>query len=85
MRDSSKKSMEGIVLSNKMQKSVVVIVSRMIRHPIYQKLVEKRKKYYAHSEEKIPEGAVVRIIQTRPLSKLKRWRVVDIIAQPKEG
>ena len=68
----------GIVISNKMEKTVTVEVSRKMRHPKYQKVVERSKKYYAHDESDALEiGQKVRIVETRPLSKLKRWRVVE--------
>ncbi len=68
----------GVVTSNKMQKTVVVEVKRKIRHPRYSKVVERRKKYYAHDEANTAQiGDVVTIMETRPLSKLKRWRVVE--------
>ncbi|NGX28022.1 MAG: 30S ribosomal protein S17 [Candidatus Anoxychlamydiales bacterium] len=74
------KVLEGIVVSDKMTKTVVVKVIRKIRHPKYQKLVEKWKKYYAHDEtDKIKEGSKVKIIQSRPLSKLKSWRVETVL------
>ena len=68
----------GIVISNKMEKTVTVEVSRKMRHAKYQKVVERSKKYYAHDESDALEiGQKVRIVETRPLSKLKRWRVVE--------
>lgn len=68
----------GIVVSNKMDKTVTVEVTRKIRHPKYQKVFERSKKYYAHDESNALEvGQKVRIVETRPLSKLKRWRVVE--------
>ena len=74
------KVLEGIVVSDKMTKTVVVKVIRKIRHPKYQKLVEKWKRYYAHDEtDKIKEGSKVKIIQSRPLSKLKSWRVETVL------
>lgn len=77
---NQRKVMRGIVTSNKMQKTVVVQVDRKVRHPLYEKFVSKRTKLYAHdenSEAKI--GDVVELAQTRPLSKLKSWRLVRII------
>jgi small subunit ribosomal protein S17 len=74
---NSRRSKKGVIVSNKMQKTVVVSVERTYRHPQYGKVVTRRKKYYAHHEGKPLEvGAEVSIIETRPLSKLKRWRVV---------
>jgi len=67
----------GIVVSNKMQKTVVVKVDRTFRHPIYEKVITRAKKYYAHHESlNLNIGDTVKIEETRPLSKLKRWRVV---------
>ena len=67
----------GTVVSNKMEKTVVVSVKNVCRHPIYDKVINRTKKYYAHHEaEPLNIGDVVTIAETRPLSKLKRWRVV---------
>lgn len=78
---TKRKIREGEVVSTKMQKTVTVKVERTIRHPNFEKVVTRAKKYYAHNE--IPDvqvGQKVRIIETRPLSKLKRWRVLEILA-----
>ena len=76
-----RKIREGIVISNKMAKTVTVRVERRIRHPEFEKVVLRGKKYYAHHEnETIAEGARVRIVETRPLSKLKRWRVLEVLS-----
>ncbi|KAF3361553.1 30S ribosomal protein S17 [Chlamydiales bacterium STE3] len=76
-RQNSRKIKTGIVVSNKMQKTVVVKVERTIRHPRYEKVVTRAKKYYAHNESTpLNVGDKVKIMETRPLSKLKRWRVV---------
>lgn len=74
----TRKVKKGIVVSNKMQKTVVVKVDRTFRHPVYGKVTTRGKKYYAHSDAETPlaVGAEVEIVETRPLSKLKRWRVV---------
>lgn len=67
----------GVVVSNKMQKTVVVKVDRTFRHPVYEKVITRGKKYYAHNESlTLNVGDTVKIQETRPLSKLKRWRVV---------
>jgi small subunit ribosomal protein S17 len=72
--------MRGIVTSNKMQKTLVVQVDRKVRHPLYEKFISKRTKLYAHDEKNEAKvGDVVEVCQTRPLSKLKRWRLVRII------
>ena len=69
----------GVVVSNKMDKTVTVAVTRKMRHARYQKVFERTKKYYAHDESDALEiGQKVLIVETRPLSKLKRWRVVEV-------
>ena len=76
----TRKVMEGTVVSTKMQKTVVVEVQRTVRHPLYNKVLRRRKKYLAHDEaEECQEGNVVRIEETRPLSHRKRWRVTEIV------
>ncbi len=73
----NRKVKKGIVVSNKMQKTVVVKVNRTFRHPEYGKVITRGKKYYAHNESMpLQVGDEVKIMETRPLSKLKRWRVV---------
>ena len=69
----------GVVSSDKMTKTVVVNVDRKVKHPIYRKYVRKRKKFMAHDEMGAKTGDKVRIVETRPLSAHKRWRVVEII------
>ncbi|MGD9630827.1 MAG: 30S ribosomal protein S17 [Pyrinomonadaceae bacterium] len=69
----------GVVSSDKMTKTVVVNVDRLVKHPIYRKYVRKRKKFMAHDEIGAKIGDKVRIMETRPLSARKRWRVVEII------
>ncbi|MDA1383183.1 MAG: 30S ribosomal protein S17 [Simkaniaceae bacterium] len=76
-----KKVREGIVVSAKMNKTVTVNVERTIAHPRYKKVVKRSKKYYAHNEKSdLKAGQRVRIQETRPLSKLKRWIVVDVLS-----
>ena len=68
---------QGTVVSNKMKDTVVVMVNRTYRHPQYEKVITRGKKYYAHdASNSLKEGDFVTIAQTRPLSKTKRWRVV---------
>lgn len=68
---------QGTVIGNKMSKTVVVRVDTVMRHPKYEKVITRSKKYYAHDEsDKLQVGDAVEIIESRPLSKLKRWRVV---------
>ena len=70
----------GQVVSTKMSKTIVVEVSRRVPHPLYKRIIGKRKKFYAHDEEgRAKLGDVVRIIECRPLSKLKRWRLTEVI------
>ena len=70
----------GEVVSTKMQKTIVVEVSRRVPHPLYKRIIKKRKKFYAHDEEGTANlGDVVRIVECRPLSKLKRWQLLDVI------
>lgn len=75
---NSRKELNGVVISNKMDKTVTVRVSYKIRHPRYKKVIERSNKYYAHDESNsLENGQKVRIMQTRPLSKMKCWRVVE--------
>lgn len=74
----------GVVVSNKMEKSIVVAVKRKVKHPIYGKFVNKTRKFVAHDEENTcNEGDYVRIMETRPISKRKNWRLVEIIERAK--
>jgi small subunit ribosomal protein S17 len=75
-----RKEFVGTVTSNKMDKTVVVRVDRRVPHPKYGKIITKSSKFYAHNDEnKAKLGDCVRIVETRPLSKLKRWRVVEVL------
>ena len=70
----------GEVVSTKMAKTIVVEVSRRVPHPLYKRIIGKRKKFYAHDEEQSAKvGDVVRIIECRPLSKLKRWKLGTVV------
>jgi len=70
----------GVVIANKMKKTVTILVERQIRHPLYKKIVKRKKKFLAHDEyEKCKLGDIVKIVETRPLSKTKRWRVEEIV------
>lgn len=80
MAFSGRKTLDGTVVSTKMQKTVVVNVERSRRHPLYEKIVRTNKKYLAHDEdETCREGDVVRIRESRPLSRRKRWRVIEVL------
>jgi len=79
-----RKQRVGVVTSNKMQKTITVSVERRLRHPIYGKFVKKTKKFLAHDEENACNiGDLVRIMETRPLSKRKRWRLVEVVERAK--
>lgn len=70
----------GVVTGNKMKKTVTVLVERQVRHPLYKKIIKRRKKFLVHDEyEKCKVGDVVKIVETRPLSKRKRWFVQEIV------
>jgi len=70
----------GEVVSTKMSKTIVVEVSRRVPHPLYRRIIGKRKKFYAHDEEGTARlGDVVRIVECRPLSKLKRWTLAEVV------
>ena len=74
----------GIVVSDKMDKSITVVVERKVKHPMYGKFVKKSSKLTAHDEKnECKEGDLVRIAETRPLSKSKRWRMVEILEKAK--
>ena len=80
----ARKVRSGTVLSNKMDKTVVVGVERKLKHPLYQKYIKKTTKYTAHDEEnQCSIGDFVKIMETRPLSRRKRWRLVEIIEKAK--
>ncbi|MFQ5747386.1 MAG: 30S ribosomal protein S17 [Gemmatimonadota bacterium] len=78
-----RKVRQGTVVSDAMAKTVVVSVERQVAHPLYGKRVKRRKKYHAHDEgNEYRTGDVVVIEETRPLSKKKRWRVVELVERP---
>jgi small subunit ribosomal protein S17 len=80
---ASRKARTGVVVSDKQEKTVTVSVERRFPHPLYGKQVTRTKKYHAHDEtNQYQVGDVVRIEETRPLSKTKRWRVVELIERP---
>ena len=77
-----RKERVGQVVSNKMQKTAVVETVSRVPHPKFGKIIKQVKRFYAHDEEgKAQVGDTVRIMETRPLSKLKRWRLVDVVAK----
>ena len=79
-RVNARKTRDGIAVSTKMDKTVVVAVTDRVRHPRYQKTVQRTKRFYAHAEANdVREGDRVRIAETRPYSKQKRWRIVEVL------
>ncbi len=76
----AERTLVGRVTSNKMQKTVTVLVERKVQHPVYGKYITRSTKYHAHTEDKIPEGAQVEIKEIRPLSKTKTWTVVRVLS-----
>ena len=75
-----RQSVIGVVTSAKMQKTIVVRVTRTVKHGLYRRVLHKAKKYYAHDEQQQARpGDTVRIVATRPLSRLKRWRLIEVI------
>ncbi|KAB2924558.1 MAG: 30S ribosomal protein S17 [Bacteroidetes bacterium] len=81
---TNRKVRTGKVVANKMQKSIVVATERKVAHPLYKKYFKRTTKYYVHDEKnEAGIGDTVKIMETRPLSKLKRWRLVEIVAKAK--
>lgn len=79
-----RKTRIGVVTSNKMAKTITVAVERKVKHPIYGKFVKKTTKFHAHDEkDECTIGDMVKIMETRPLSKTKRWRLVEVIEKAK--
>lgn len=83
-RQTTRKERVGVVVSDKMNKSITVAVERQIKHAIYGKFIKKTTKLMAHDEENAAhEGDTVRIMETRPVSKNKRWRLVEVVERAK--
>jgi small subunit ribosomal protein S17 len=83
---NDRKVRQGLVVSDRGEKTVVVRVDRRIRHPLYHKAMIRSKKFHAHDEKnEYRIGDVVRIQETRPLSKLKRWRVIELVERPERA
>lgn len=79
-----RKTRIGVVASNKMDKTITVAVERKVKHPIYGKFVKKTTKFHAHDDKnECNVGDVVKIMETRPLSKTKRWRLVEVVERAK--
>jgi len=76
----------GVVTSAKMEKTIIVKVTRMVQHKLYHRVIRVSKKFYAHDEErKARQGDTVRIVETRPLSKLKRWRLAEVVTRSRRA
>ncbi len=74
----------GVVTSDKMEKTRTVAVQRSVRHPFYKKIIRRTSKFHVHDEKNVSrEGDTVKIVETRPLSKLKRWRLIEVIGKGK--
>ena len=83
---ATRKTLTGIVVSNKMQKTVVVQVTRRVRHPVYQRVLTQRSSFKVHDEtNRASIGDLVKVMETRPLSKEKRWRLVEIVRHASEA
>jgi small subunit ribosomal protein S17 len=79
-----RKTRIGVVTSNRMEKTITVAVERKVKHPIYGKFVKKTTKFHAHDEKnECTIGDTVRIMETRPMSKTKRWRLVEVVEKAK--
>lgn len=79
-----RKTRTGVVSSNKMDKTITVAVERRVKHPIYGKFVKKTTRFHAHDEKnECTVGDIVKIMESRPLSKTKRWRLVEIVEKAK--
>lgn len=84
-QQSKRKVMTGRVVSDKMQKTVVVAVETLVRHPLYQRTIRRTKKFKAHDEQNSCRiGDKVKMMETRPLSKEKRWRVIEILERAEQ-
>jgi small subunit ribosomal protein S17 len=80
----NKRTIKGVVISNKMDKTIVVKAERLVKHPVFHKYVRKHVKYKAHDEQNLSKlGDTVLIIESRPLSKEKRWRMLEILEKAK--
>ena len=84
-KDKAQRTIEGRVVSNKMNKSVTILVERQVKHPLYGKYIKRSTKLHAHdADNSCKEGDVVRVTEIAPMSKTKNWRVVEIITRAAE-
>ena len=78
----ARQELTGVVTSAKMEKTIIVKVTRLVQHKLYRRVIRKTKKFYAHDEERTAKpGDTVRIVETRPMSKLKRWRLAEVVVR----
>jgi small subunit ribosomal protein S17 len=78
----ARQELTGVVTSAKMEKTIIVKVTRLVQHKLYRRVIRVSKKFYAHDEERqAKRGDTVRIVETRPLSKLKRWRLAEVVVK----
>lgn len=83
-RQSKRKTRTGVVTSNKMEKSITVAIEKRVKHPIYKKFFKKTTKFMAHDEKnECSIGDMVKIMETKPLSKMKKWRLVEVVEKAK--
>lgn len=83
--ETKRRTVEGRVVSNKMDKTVTVLVERLVKHPLYGKYIKRSTKLHAHdADNACNEGDVVRVVECAPLSKTKNWRVVEIVTRAGE-
>jgi small subunit ribosomal protein S17 len=82
----TRKERKGVVVSQSGDKTIVVRVERRVQHPLYKKVIRRSRKFHAHDEKgEASTGDIVRIVETRPLSKLKRWRLVEVVRKGEEA
>lgn len=80
-KSTGRKVIEGLVISDKMDKTVVVQTERKLRHPMYKRVIRRRAKVYAHDENGVAKaGSRVKLVETHPMSKTKRWRVLEVVS-----
>jgi small subunit ribosomal protein S17 len=80
MREKNKRTLQGVVVSNKMNKTIVVLIERLVKHHLYGKFIKKSTKIHAHDESNVSNlGDIVIIEESRPISKTKSWRLVEVV------
>ena len=85
-RNTQRKVRQGVIVSDRNDKTVVVAVERTVRHPLYGKVMRRSKRYHAHDEQNEGKvGDIVRIMECRPMSRLKRWRLLEVVSRPERN